>query len=136
MRRIVVDTNCLLMMIPRQSPYRKVWDAFLRGTIVFCVSNEILEEYHELLSQKVALSIVDNVLSLMLTQRNLELIVPYYRFGLIQSDVDDNKFEDCAIAANADYLVSNDKHFRILQGIPFPKVNVVCLNDFSKQFVL
>lgn len=102
MRRIVVDTNCLLMMIPRQSPYRKVWDAFLRGTIVFCVSNEILEEYHELLSQKVALSIADNVLSLMLTQRNLELIVPCYRFGLIQSDVDDNKFVDCAIAANAD----------------------------------
>ena len=34
----------------------------------------------------------------------------YYHFGLIESDVDDNKFEDCAVAADAEYIVTNDKH--------------------------
>lgn len=34
----------------------------------------------------------------------------YYHFRLIESDVDDNKFEDCAVAADAEYIVTNDKH--------------------------
>ncbi len=28
MRKIVLDTNCLLMSLPRISPYRKIWDDF------------------------------------------------------------------------------------------------------------
>ncbi len=34
MRKIVLDTNCLLMSLPKPSPYRCVWDAFLK-IIVF-----------------------------------------------------------------------------------------------------
>ena len=32
MRKIVLDTNCLLISLPKISPYRIVWDAFLRGS--------------------------------------------------------------------------------------------------------
>lgn len=52
MKRIVLDTNCLLMSLPKNSPYREIWNAFLDGRIILCVSNEILEEYLEILSQK------------------------------------------------------------------------------------
>ncbi|MCR4810385.1 MAG: hypothetical protein K5896_11090 [Prevotella sp.] len=31
MRHVVVDTNCLLRMIPLRSKYRPVWEAFLNG---------------------------------------------------------------------------------------------------------
>ena len=41
---IVLDTNCLIISIAPKSPYRKVWDAFLRGDYNLCVSNEIIEE--------------------------------------------------------------------------------------------
>ena len=44
--------------------------------------------------------------------------------NLIQSDSDDNKFVDCCITANAQYIVSNDRHFDILKHIEFPHVNV------------
>ena len=63
----------------------------------------------------------------------MELIKPYYRFGLIQTDADDNKFVDCAIAAGAEFLVSNDSHFRVLEQIPFPKVCVLRLISFSRM---
>ena len=42
------------------SPYRQLWEKFLKGDIVLCVSNEILEEYLEILSQKVGSRIANN----------------------------------------------------------------------------
>jgi len=59
---------------------------------------------------------------------------PYYRFNLIDKDKDDNKFVDCAIVANADYIVSEDAHLNVLKTIPFPHVNVIRLNEFLKEF--
>ena len=44
MNPVVIDTNCLLQIIARHSPYRPIWDAFLAGRFDLCVSNEILEE--------------------------------------------------------------------------------------------
>ena len=61
---------------------------------------------------------------------------PYYRFRLIRQDEDDNKFVDCAIISGADYIVSEDSHFRILESIPFPKINVIRLDDFIKDLGL
>ena len=46
-------------------------------------------------------------------------------------DADDNKFADCAIAANADYLITNDKDFNILKQINFPKISVVTIQEFK-----
>ena len=45
---------------------------------------------------------------------------------------DDNKFVDCAVSGQADFLVSNDKHFKILDEIDFPAINLVRLQDFIK----
>lgn len=55
---------------------------------------------------------------------------PSYAFHLIKADEDDNKFVDCAIVANAKYIVSNDRHFDVLREIPFPKVDVIKINQF------
>lgn len=133
MKRIVLDTNCLLMCIPKKSSYRSVWDAFLNGKFILCLSNEIVEEYLEIISNKTNSSIAGNVISTILNQRNVELVNPHYRFGLIQTDADDNKFVDCAIVANAEYLVSDDSHFRVLEQIPFPKVNLLRLKSFCQM---
>ena len=63
MKNIVLDTNCLLMSIPRISPYRCIWDKFLEGSLVLCVTNEIVEEYLEILSQKKSYEIASSGLS-------------------------------------------------------------------------
>ena len=52
MQRIVLDTNCLLMSLPRISPFRLIWDMFLEGQFILCVSTEIIEEYSEIISKK------------------------------------------------------------------------------------
>ena len=61
-----------------------------------------------------------NTLELLIKDESTEI---HYNWRLITIDPDDNKFIDCAVAANADYLVTNDKHFNVLKEIDFPKVN-------------
>lgn len=95
-----------------------------------CVSNEIIEEYLEILSQKVGERLANNVIELIVNRSNVEFVNPTYRFGLVKSDVDDNKFVDCAIASNALFIVSEDKHFRELEKVPFPKVEVIGIDRF------
>lgn len=133
MRHVVLDTNCLLMSIPQHSPYRIVWTQFLLGRFVLCVSNEILEEYQEILAGKTTPTIASNVVSIMLNAPNIRLVTPYYHFDLITSDPDDNKFVDCAIASGTDCLVTNDAHFKALAQTPFPKVNALSLQEFCYE---
>jgi predicted nucleic acid-binding protein len=41
-----------------------------------------------------------------------------------------DKFVDCAFAANATYIVSDDKHFDVLKDISFPQLLVLKLKEF------
>jgi predicted nucleic acid-binding protein len=61
---------------------------------------------------------------------NTERISLYYRFNLIKTEPDDNKFVDCAITAGATYIVSNDRHFAEVGQYKFPKVEVKSLTEF------
>ncbi len=132
MNPVVIDTNCLLQIIARKSPYRPIWDAFLKGRYELCVSNEILDEYQEILGQQITLTIAENIVLLILNQENVRLVDPHFRMGLITADPDDNKFVDCAFAAGADYLVSEDSHFNVLRKTPFPLLNLVTLDEFMQ----
>ncbi len=128
---IVLDTNSLIMSIAPKSPYRKVWDAFLRGDYNLCVSNEIIEEYAEVLGRNLSSSVSEAIVYAILTRPNVIRKNPHFSFGLIEADKDDNKFVDCAIASDAKCIVTEDKHFNILKTIPFPKVEVVGIDDFK-----
>lgn len=132
MNPVVIDTNCLLQIISKKSPYRPIWYAFLAGRYELCVSNEILDEYQEILGQQITPTIAENLVLLILNMSNVRFIDPHFRMELITADPDDNKFVDCAFAANADYLVSEDSHFDILKKTSFPKLNLVTLDEFMQ----
>ena len=132
MRRIVIDTNCLLAILPARSQYHRIWTDFLENRLEFCVSNEVLMEYEEILSVKTSPFFANAIIKTLLNKRNLIRVSPFWRFGLITQDPDDNKFVDCAICGRAEYLVSNDKHFQVLNNVDFPKVTVIRIQDFIK----
>ena len=106
--------------------------AFLVGKFDLCVSNDILEEYQEILEQQITPTVAENLVLLILNKQNVKLVDPHFRMGVITADPDDNKFVDCAFAANADYLVSEDSHFNILRNMPFPHLNLVTLDEFME----
>ena len=80
-------------------------------------------------------TIAENVVLLILNQKNVQLVDPHFRMGLITADPDDNKFVDCAFASGADYLVSENSHFNVLRSIPFPQLNLVTLDEFLRVLV-
>lgn len=134
MQSIVLDTNVLVMSISARNVYHKVWQAFLQGDYTLCVSNEILEEYVEILTRNINARVAEAVVYAILTRWNVRKLDPHYRFHLIKADEDDNKFVDCAIAGNARYIVTEDHHFDVLKEISFPKVAVINIDDFASQF--
>lgn len=134
MHKIVLDTNCLLQILPSISPYHEVWKAILDGKVSLCVNTEILEEYEEIIGKKTTPDIARNIVEAIAHLSTTFYQESYIHFGLIEQDVDDNKFVDCAIASDAEYIVSNDAHFKILQDIEWPKVEVLLLEQYYNNF--
>lgn len=128
--RVVLDTNCLIMAISARNEYYQVWQDFLDGRYVLCITNEIIEEYSEVIARNISPLLSEFVISTIINRKNVVTKSPSYAFHLIKADEDDNKFVDCAIVANAKYIVSNDRHFDVLREIPFPKVDVIKINQF------
>ena len=129
-RRIVLDTNCLIALLSRHGQYYPVWTALQKGEYVLCVSTEILEEYAEIIAAKTSIKVSENVIHLLLESEFVELVNPFFRLRLIEADHDDDKFVDCAFAANAMFIVSNDKHYDVLKDVKFPKIVVLKLKEF------
>lgn len=132
-RYVVLDTNCLLQSLSQRSQYYKVWEDFVMGRYVLCVSNEILEEYEEIISSHMSSLAARIAVETILRANNVVRVDAQFRFNLITADIDDNKFVDCAIIANADYIVSEDSHFNVLKSIPFPRVEVKRLREFYEE---
>lgn len=130
MMNIVLDTNCLLMSLSRRSQYYPIWRDFVDGKYRLCISNDILAEYEEILTQKVGPQIASNIIKALLDLPNTKMVQVYYHLHLITADPDDDKFVDCAFKANAKYIVTQDHHYDVLRNIPFPKIEVVDIDEF------
>ena len=128
--RVVLDTNVLLVSISDRSRLHWVFARFLNAEYYLCVTTEILNEYAEILTRHMGEARTQQALKTILSAPNTLLITPYYRFNLL-ADPDDNKFVDCAIAANAVCIVSHDRDFLPLRAIEFPKAAVVDTQVFK-----
>lgn len=118
-------------MSPR-SKYHAVWESFVSGENRLCITNEIIEEYIEILQKLVGYKVSEYIVKTIINSPFTEFFTPYYHFELIKADPDDNKFVDCAIVAHARYVVTNDHHYDVLKEIPFPKVQIISIQDFMK----
>jgi putative PIN family toxin of toxin-antitoxin system len=129
---VVLDTNCLLVALPVKSPYYWLWQAFRSKKITLCYTNDILQEYQEVLSRVYPSVFVSDVINELLYSKNARQTNSFFRWNLIVADPDDNKFVDCALSAGAEYIITHDKHFNVLKDIPFPKIEVVDMAAFKQ----
>lgn len=124
-----MDTNSLIMCVPRRSRYHDLWLSFLDGRNQLCVTTEILNEYAEILEKKTSTVFAERLIDVMMNCKNIILVTPYYHFAYITADPDDNKFVDCAVAANATCIVTDDRHYNVLKDVGFPHVEVIKIDD-------
>jgi len=131
--RVVLDTNSLIVSIGRKSEFRPIFDALLDGKIKLLISNDIVGEYLEILTARTTAIVANNVVELLLKSRHVERIEIYFKWELIDKDGDDNKFVDCALNGRASFLVTDDRHYRHLKNVPFPKVEILRTEEFVKM---
>jgi putative PIN family toxin of toxin-antitoxin system len=129
--RLVLDTNVFLVSLAPQYKYHWIYECVVQNRFDLCMSTEILLEYEETVQERYGLTATDAKLSYLLLLPNVQLIEPSYRWNLIEQDKDDNKFVDCFVAANADYIVGNGRHFNGLNNIGFPPIRVLKYEEFE-----
>ncbi len=127
-----MDTNVLLVSISDRSRLHWIFDSLVKKKYTLCVTTEILAEYAEIIERHMGAETSESIMGVIENLNNVEWITAYYRFRLLK-DEDDDKFVDCAITANASYIVTHDKDFKILDKIEFPKVRVIDTDEFKKE---
>jgi putative PIN family toxin of toxin-antitoxin system len=131
--RLVLDTNSLIQCVSRRSRYHDLWLSFIDGRNQLCVTTEILNEYVEILQRETTENFASIMLEVILNNPNTLFINIFYKFNLITADPDDNKFIDCAIAAQAKYIVTEDHHYDALRDLEFPKVDIIGLDEAMRM---
>ena len=128
--KIVIDTNIIVAATPEYSPYHKILDSLLKGNFDLYIDHEILLEYEEVLTSYFDPETGLIITSALIAMPNVYQIETWFHWQLILNDPDDNKFVDCAFACNAQFIISNDKHFNVLKHISFPKITVLKIDEF------
>ncbi len=117
---VCIDSNVLLGMFTPRHAHRPIFDAWFEGRLRWAVSTEIMLEYQETMQRHASQSkaeVMMQIIALVNAQHgNLLPVSPSFRFHLIIGGPDDNKFADCAIAAEADFIITADQHFEAMRG--------------------
>jgi len=121
-----------LVSISEKSKHHWLYEAIKEKRLDIAITHDILIEYEEKIGEHWHPEVASNVIRSLLELPNVKLTSTYFNLNLISFDPDDNKFVDCAFAANADYIVTNDSDFNVLKTINFPTIKVVNIEKFKE----
>ena len=131
MRRVVIDTNVMVSAY-LGGRLETIIVAWIEGKFVLTVSNQIVNEYINVLSRpkfKIARAEVDDFAALILSKA--EFVVPGESIRVVEADPSDNKFLEAAVTGQADYIISGDKHLRDLKE--FRGIAILTPSAFLEQ---
>jgi len=134
--KAVVDTNQFVSgFLSKTGASARLMNAYRDGYFVLVISQEILDEIREVFSyskimQKYRLSPSEIEHFLELLDHHALKVFPQTHPDVVTEDPDDNKFLSCAAAAQADYIVSGDRH--LLQLGRYQEISIVTVNEFLR----
>lgn len=131
----IIDTNVLLVSVSDRSKFHWLYKAIIEKKINVAFTNEILTEYEEQITAHWNASVAANVIRALIELSTAKLTIAYYNLNLINNDADDNKFVDCAFAANVYCIVTHDKDFNVLKQINFPSIKVLNILEFKEILI-
>ena len=112
MQKVVIDTNILISaLITRSYPYYIIFDLFLEQKVQLCISDDLLQEYYEVLNRPKFARYLDFINKAESLLANIELRAAKYSPTiklLIISDIDDNMLLELAHESEADFLITGN----------------------------
>lgn len=113
---VVLDTNVIVQARAAGHVFHRILLAWFSGDFTIALSTEILLEYQEVVTERAGASRWHVLAQLLDGSAHVLRVSPTFRLHLITADADDDKFVDCAIAANADFIITEDHHFDAMLG--------------------
>lgn len=113
MVKIVIDTNVFVSSFFGGVP-REIINLWKEGKVVLCLSQNIIEEYIEVMN-RLGLKNTEEI------QKLTKLFAEGYNsiftsktpdINIVGDDPDDNKFIECAVALDCKFIISGDKHLK------------------------
>ena len=119
--KVVFDTNVVISNLwPGVS--RRALGLWRDQRLIALTSEPIIQEYLEVLARfPVAPADMQEFVALFTDPMRTLLVHPHESIKVVVNDPSDDKFLECAVAGNADMIVSGDKHlklFKSFRGIP------------------
>ncbi len=133
MFKVVFDTNVLISAILFGGYPRKCFELVIEGKIELYISEEIIGEFEGVLKREkfgVAKENLHYIVSSLNSFANF--VKPETKLNIVKKDPEDNKFVECAIAAEADFIISGDTHLLELSKIR--KIKILNPADFLKHY--
>jgi putative PIN family toxin of toxin-antitoxin system len=131
--RIVIDTNIFVSSFMGGNP-RKIIDLWKEGKITLCLSNDILDEYINVL-KRIGLADEDELaelLSLFSKGFNILFTMKTPKLEIVKEEPDDDKFIECAIALRAEYIITGDK--AILSLGQYMNIRILSPSEFIRHW--
>ena len=131
--RVVLDTNIYVSATCWTGrPYIIVQKAIKQDIAVF-VSDEIIQELRKVLARDFSLSkseIEEIVNAILLFTHMLK---PKKKVSAIKDDPEDDRILECALACNADCIVTQDNH--LLKLKEFQNIAILTPQEFAEKYL-
>jgi predicted nucleic acid-binding protein len=117
---VCIDTNVLPGMFGRAAPFLPLRRGLLARRFTWALSIEVLLEYEEIAAREMGAGAVTRLMQFIELVEHARGVIrrvsPSFRFHVIIADADDNKFADCATAAEADFVITKRSVLRCDHG--------------------
>lgn len=113
---VIIDTNVIVSALGWSGPSRTVVDLLARDEISLFLSPGTLAELERVISyRKLGFTESRKRRFLAFLSRHSRMVSPILRVARVVDDPSDDKFLELAEAADADYLITGDRHLLALK---------------------
>jgi uncharacterized protein len=130
--RLVLDTNIFISAFLWGGKPKAVLERILEGADTLFISRSILAELNDVLCRpKLALDAERIAYFLQAIEETSTLVAPTKMRHRPSRDPADVKILECAVAAEADYIVTGDDDLLVLD--PYRSIRIVSASEYLKQ---
>ena len=134
MIKVVLDTNLFVSSFVGGNP-RNIVNLWKAGEITLCLSRTIVDEYIEVLGRLGLKNEreLGELLALFARGFHVQFTAKTPELHIVEEDPDDDKFIECAVALNAEVVISGDKALRAIQK--YMAIPIVTPKEFLDTFI-
>jgi putative PIN family toxin of toxin-antitoxin system len=134
--KVVIDTNQFISsIITKKGPSAQLLEAWRNHYFILILSKNIIKEikrvlYYPHIKKKYNLQEEDIESLINLIEREAIILSDSIKINVINDDPEDNKFLACGIEAEADYIISGDKH--LLNLHQYKDIQITTVREFLR----